>query len=177
LIVTSLLLVACGSDDKSSDSVAAPGTTEGDETIDIVATDYAFAGMPATVKPGSKFALSNSSDKELHEFVVFKLPEGETRPLAELVALPEAEGEALVGEGPPTMVLIVPPASDEQITAVGDGTVTDPGRYVALCFIPEGADPQKYLEAVQAGGEGPPQVEGGPPHVALGMSAEFTVEG
>jgi hypothetical protein len=45
-----------------------------------------------------------------------------------------------------------------------------------VCFIPTGADPQEYLTAAQEATDGPPQVEGGPPHVVHGMFAEFTVE-
>jgi hypothetical protein len=93
------------------------------------------------------------------------------------VALPPAEQEAIFGQGPPAMVQIAMPASNEAIMPIGDGTVTEPGRYVVACFIPQGADPQEYMEAAQQSTEGPPQVEGGPPHIALGMYAEFTVEG
>ena len=41
-------------------------------------------------------------------------------------------------------------------------------------MIPTGADPAVYLEAAAAS-DGPPQVDGGPPHVAHGMFAELTV--
>jgi plastocyanin len=192
--------VACGSDDDDATDTtaaavttapatsAAPATTQatetsaqaGDttgETIEVVGTDYAFGGIPATVAPGTRFTLTNASDVELHELVAFKVPDGETRTLEDIVALPPAEQEAIFGQGPPAMVQIAMPASNEAIMPIGDGTVTEPGRYVVACFIPQGADPQEYMEAAQQSTEGPPQVEGGPPHIALGMYAEFTVEG
>jgi hypothetical protein len=75
------------------------------------------------------------------------------------------------------MVLLQPPGSDEQIVAVGDGTLTEPGRYVLMCFIPTGADPDEYLAAAAASdGEAPTGVAGGPPHVVNGMYAELQVE-
>ena len=48
--------------------------------------------------------------------------------------------------------------------------------YVILCAIPTGADVVEYLEAA-ATSEGPPQVDGGPPHFTNGMFAEITVAG
>ena len=63
-----------------------------------------------------------------------------------------------------------------EIAAVGDGTLAEPGRYVVLCLIPTGADPAEYLAAA-ATSDGPPQVDGGPPHIAHGMFAELVVTG
>ena len=73
------------------------------------------------------------------------------------------------------MVLLAPPGSSEQIVAVGDGSLTEPGRYLVACFIPTGADPQAYLDAASSSEGGPPEVEGGPPHFTHGMWAEVTV--
>jgi hypothetical protein len=58
---------------------------------------------------------------------------------------------------------------------LGDGTLHEPGRYVVLCGIPLGADPQAYLDAAQTS-DGPPDVPGGPPHFTAGMFAELVVE-
>jgi hypothetical protein len=76
--------------------------------------------------------------------------------------------------GEPAMVLLAAPGG-EQIAAVGDGTLAEPGRYLLFCAIPIGADPQEYLEAAQTS-DGPPQVDGGPPHFTAGMYGEVTVE-
>jgi plastocyanin len=199
-VVCVAVLAACGSDDDdaadttapavtAAPATAAPATTmatttsatqdtsaEG-ETIDVVASDYAFGGIPETVEPGTNFTLSNTSNEELHEMVVFKLAEGEERPVDELVTLPPPELEKLFPQGPPTMVQIAMPNADEGTVVLGDGSVVEPGRYLVACFIPQGADPQEYMDAAQTSGDEPPQVEGGPPHIALGMYAEFTVEG
>jgi hypothetical protein len=119
--------------------------------------------------------LTNASDVEIHELVAVRLAEDEERSADELVQLPEEELGALFA-GPPTMVLIAPPSGAPHIPAVGDGSLTEPGRYLLLCSIPTGADPDEYMAAAQASQGGPPDVEGGPPHFTRGMYAELTVE-
>ena len=95
--------------------------------------------------------------------------------LDDLVQLPADELGARLGA--PVTVLLQPPGSDEQIVAVGDGTLTEPGRYVLMCFIPTGADPEEYLAAAAASeGEAPTGVAGGPPHFVNGMYAELQVD-
>jgi hypothetical protein len=190
------LLAACGGDDAGSDTTAAdpippvtataapatttpvtaaaPTTTTSGvaEPVRIVTSDYAFGGLPATVEPGTAFAIHNTSATELHEFVVFRLPDTETRPVDELV---HEDLEATLSAGPPAMVLLAAPGAAEHIVAVGDGTVTEPGRYLAICMIPTGADPQAYLDAAASSNGGPPSVPGGAPHAMAGMYGEFTV--
>lgn len=188
-VIVCLVLAACGDDDdeasSSPDAVTADApaasdaqvTTTAGETIEVTATDYAYAGIPATVAPGTKLSLTNASATELHELVVIRVPDGEARSVEELIALPEAEQEAIFGNGPPAVVQLAMPGSNEPIPAVGDGTVTEPGRYAVVCFIPQGADPDEFMAAAETSGDGPPDVAGGPPHAMLGMYAEFTVEG
>ena len=200
---------ACGSDDDSSATTAAPAATAeaatedttvadtavadtavadtavddtmvGDTAaegavIEIEAVDYAFENLPASVPAGTRLVLTNGSQAEMHELVAIRLPDDETRPVEELVQLPEAEISAIIGSAPPAAVLLAAPGG-EQIAAVGDGTLTEPGRYIVICAIPSGADPEAYLEAAAASAEGPPEVEGGPPHFVHGMFAELTVE-
>jgi len=161
----------------SADTAAPVDTGAPAETVEIVAADYSFTNVPASVAPGTKLSLTNSSIAELHEMVVFRIPDTETRSMEELVALPEAEQDAIFGGGPPAIVQLAMPGSDEPIPAVGDGTLTEPGRYAMVCFIPQGVDPQAYMDAAESSGDGPPDVAGGPPHVTLGMYAELTVEG
>jgi hypothetical protein len=78
------------------------------------------------------------------------------------------------GDGEPAMVILAPPGGGDTIPAVGDGTITEPGRYAIICSIPQGADPDAYLNAPPS--DGPPQVDGGPPHFTLGMYAELEVD-
>ncbi len=191
-VLACLLLAACGSDSEDAATTApAVSTTAATEaaadttapidtvalaaTVEIQAADYSFSNVPTAVAPGTKLALKNSSTDELHEMVVFRIPDTETRSIAELIALPEAEQNAIFGNGPPAIVQLAMPGSDEFIPAVGDGTLTEPGRYAMVCFIPQGVDPQAYMDASASSGDGPPDVPGGPPHATLGMFAELTV--
>jgi hypothetical protein len=158
------LLSGCG-DDTAQAEPAEPGT------VSISMRDFGYDDLPASVPAGTQITVTNASTTELHEFVVVRLADDDDRTAAEIV---ENDIESVLTSGPPTAVLIAPPGSDEQIPVVGDGTLADPGRYLVLCAIPTGADPDEYLAAA-ATSEGPPQVEGGPPHFVHGMFAELTV--
>ncbi len=106
---------------------------------------------------------------------VMRLADDEKRPVAQLVNLPEAEaGKVFAGQ--PAMVLIAPPNGGEMIKAVGDGKLTEKGRYAVICNIPIGADPAAFLAAMQSSQGGPPNVPGGPPHLTQGMFGEITVK-
>jgi hypothetical protein len=70
----------------------------------------------------------------------------------------------------------VRPTTDRLIKAVGDGKVTQKGRYAVICSIPVGADPAAYLQAAQSSQVGPPNVPGGPPHFTEGMYGQITVK-
>jgi uncharacterized cupredoxin-like copper-binding protein len=192
LALTGTMFVAACSDDEEEEPEAtttataaatqaptqtatATPTEEAGETIEVTAVDYAFEGLPASVAAGTMLTLTNTSEAELHELVAFRLPDEETRSAEELLALPEEEAAALLESGPPSMVIIAMPGEAGQ-AVIGDGTVTEPGRYLIACFIPTGADPAEYVAAAQESGDEPPVVEGGPPHVANGMFAELTVE-
>lgn len=156
-------LAACGDDDAEAG------------TIEVTAVDFEFEDLPDTVPVGTILTLRNDAEAELHELVAVRIDDAEERSVEELMALPPEEMGATLFAGEPTMVLIAPPGG-EQIAAVGDGTLTEPGRYAVMCFIPTGADPDAYMAAA-ATSEGPPDVPGGPPHIANGMFAELTVEG
>ncbi|MCB9373091.1 MAG: hypothetical protein H6518_09945 [Microthrixaceae bacterium] len=191
--ITSLLLasalalaaVGCGSDAESaSDDTAAtttsapttsaPTTTDAGDTGTVVieGSDYAFGNVPETVSVGTTLELDNTSDTELHELVAFRVDTDE--PLDDLLALPQDELERQLGI--PTAVLVQPPGAPEAFAAVGDGTLTEPGRYVLLCTIPQGADPEAYVAAAQAAQGGRPEGFDGAPHFTLGMAAEVTAE-
>ncbi len=154
--------------------VASACSSDGDETVTVSAADYAFQDLPRSVDAGTTFKLTNKSTRELHELVAFRIPDSETRSAADLIKLPEEQLNVLFS-GEPALVILAPPNGGEQILAVGDGKLTEKGRYMIACAIPTGADPQAYLAAAQSG-EGPPDVPGGPPHFTQGMFAELTVK-
>lgn len=142
------------------------------DAVDVSLVDFAFEGLPDEVPSGTRLTVTNDATTELHELVAFRLPDDEQRSIAELVQLPPPELIATLGE--PATVLLAEPGGP-QIAAVGDGTLDETGRYAIVCFIPTGVEPQTYLTAAAETDEGPPQVEGGPPHIVHGMHAELVV--
>ena len=180
----SLGLAACGDDDDDTATTDDTPTedvdtdtdtdaeTDGDEAagdvVEITAVDWGFEGLPESVEAGTKLSLTNEGD-EPHELVAFRIPDDETRPVSELVTLPEEELEPIFGAGPPAAVILAATGTtDTPGAVVGDGTLTEPGRYAIVCFLPVGAD-DSILES-----EGPPESDA-PPHVSQGMFAELTV--
>jgi len=158
-----LLLAACGDDD---DGALEP------TTVEVRAVDYGFEGLPERVAAGSTLTLTNESDDEAHEIVALHIPDDVDLSVEELLDLSDEELSELIPDEPPVAVLVAPPGEDG-FAAVGDGTFADPGRYALVCFIPIGADPEAFLAAE---GDGPPDVDGGPPHFTEGMFAELVVE-
>lgn len=163
-------------------AVTDPPTTDdgdhdhGDEPLEITVdgVDYGFENLPESVPAGTKLSFRNTAETELHEMVVFRLPDDNTTPLAELVELPAEELTPILGA--PVTVLLQAPGASDVIPAVGDGTIAEPGRYAVMCFIPQGADPAEYLQKAAESEGGPPQgVAGGPPHFVYGMWAELEV--
>lgn len=171
-----LTLGACASDDPE-DTEQTPteeASPEPTATIEVTGRDYSFTGIPVTIEAGTQVTFTNASTEEAHEIVAFNVPASESRPAAELFQLPEVELNAALG-GPPAFVIIAAPEEDGT-AVVGDGTLQQPGRYVFACFIPIGADPQEFMDAAQQSVDEAPVVGGGPPHFSQGMFAEATVE-
>jgi uncharacterized cupredoxin-like copper-binding protein len=204
VLVLASVLAACGDDDDDAESTTesatavadtteapattteAPATTEASDmsshdsgshtgmnaAVTVNAIDYAFEDLPATVPAGTKLAFHNNSTVELHELVVLgPIPAEETRSVEELLALPEDQIPPIE----PVLVAIAPPGQDGMVV-VGDGTISEPGRYAVICAIPIGADPEEFMAAAQESSSGPPEVDGGPPHFTAGMHAELIVE-
>jgi hypothetical protein len=152
-----------------------PVTEPASDTVEVVevhAADYGFGGLPQEVAAGTTFSLVNDSTAEVHEIVAVRLPDTETRSVYEIV---QAQDFGALFASEPALVIVAGPNQGEQMVAVGDGSVTEPGRYAVLCFIPTGADPAEYFAAAAESNGGPPQVEGGAPHIMNGMYAELLV--
>ena len=159
LLAGSISLTACGDD----------GETVGILAVEM--SDFAYDDLPSEVEAGTTIQVSNSSATELHEFVAYRVDDGDDRSAEAIVD----DVASLVAGGPPVAILLAEPGG-EQIAAVGDGTLSEPGRYLILCAIPTGADADDYLAAA-ATSEGPPQIDGGAPHFTHGMFAEIVVTG
>lgn len=167
LIAILLLTAACGN--AGSDTAT---TTAEPSAIAVEAVDYGYVGLPSEVAAGTAIDLRNTSETEVHEFVAIRLPDDETRSVAELAQLPPEELAAFF---PGLATVLIAPPGEEGFAVEGDGTLTEPGRYAVICVIPTGADPAAYLAAAAESEGGPPDVPGGPPHLVNGMFAEVTV--
>jgi hypothetical protein len=161
-----LLVAACGGG----------GSEPVGGTIEVTGVDYAFQDVPELVATGAELTFTNASAAEVHELILIQIPEGENRTLEELLELPEEETADFPFQG----VLVALPGEDAVNPEGGTPsiTVSEPGRYAVLCFIPQGADPAAVEAALsdEGTGEGPPDLGDGTPHAALGMATEFTAE-
>lgn len=121
------------------------------ESVGVTAVDYAFEDVPDSIPAGTVvFDLTNASEAEEHEMIVFSKADGVDLTFQEILELPEEESESLVEFA---TAAFAPPGGES--TALAD---LEPGQYGMVCFIPVG------------GGED------GPPHFAQGMFKEFRVE-
>lgn len=180
MCAAAVLVVAACSGESGTEATEVPTETTGGvapgETVALDAVDYGYVNVPKSVASGTEFSLTNTSSEEAHEAVILKIVDGEERSLDELLELPEEESDSLVEfQG----VLVALPGESAVSPESGEGTitVTDPGRYGIVCFVPQGADPEAMAEAMSSGAEEPPDMGDGTPHAFLGMTAEFTVEG
>lgn len=117
--------------------------------LEVGGVDYGFTGIPATIpagRVGLRFTNETEHD-EAHELVLFRRQPGADEPVEELFALPEEESMAKVAMA--GVVFADRPGQE----AIGMFDL-EPGRYIAVCFIPTGG-------------------EDGPPHLTSGMVAEL----
>jgi hypothetical protein len=120
--------------------------------LDVDGVDYGFEGLPSEVAAGRvAIRFTNATDHdEPHELVLFRIADGATETVEELLALPEEEAASKMS---PAGVVFADAPGSEAATMLD----LEPGRYAAVCFIPIG------------GGED------GPPHFTGGMVAELEV--
>lgn len=151
-------------------------STAGGDVVEITAVDYAFEDVPETVPVGTELTLVNESDDEVHEMVVMRIDDDQTMPLDEILAEIAAEPNA----PPPDFVtfkgISIAMTSEAGFEPEGPVVLDEPGRYLLLCFIPTGADPDAYREAAESGATEAPDIGGGPPHVVEGMAAELVAQ-
>ena len=180
LVGAAALLLASASPVMAQDDTATddPMDMEG-LTLDVGGVEYAFTNLPTSVPVGTSLTFTNNG-AEVHEMVLMRIGDDVTESLEELLAM-EAEGRDPMAEGLVEMVGDMPLFAAPGTTAEGTRTLESEGRYVVLCFIPQGLTDMSVLE--QLGPDSnpedlPPEVQAlmaNPPHFALGMIQEFTV--
>lgn len=132
--------------------------------VSVAAQNYAFRGVPASLKAGpTNFELKNNSI-ERHEMLIFKRSEGVAKSFDDLLELSKQEAEEAL-----TFV-----GSDDASAGGGSGYLIaklTPGKYAMVCMVPVGST----REALKAAAASERDLVG-PPHLARGMKTEFTVE-
>jgi plastocyanin len=148
-------------------------------SIEVGGVEYAYTNLPTSVPAGTTLTFTNNG-AEVHEMVLIHIADGVTESLEELMAM-EAEGRDPMAEGLVEIVGGMPLFAAPGTTAEGSLTVESEGRYVALCFLPQGLTDASVLELM-----GPDMnmedlpadvqaIMANPQHLALGMIQEFTV--
>jgi len=123
-------------------------------TLDVHAEEYHFVGLPEELEAGYYIVNFVNDGNEAHELGVARVNDDVTMSVDELLELPEEESDTMVEF---VGGMFAPPGA----TSVGSLTLTDPGRFAAVCFVPVGSV-----------GE----TEGtGAPHFTQGMVHEFAV--
>jgi hypothetical protein len=186
LLGATVALTACGSDDEgdaaaddtgaASDdgtSTTTTGAPAEDGVVEVELVDFAFEGLPDAIAAGTRLTITNSAEVELHKLSALPIAEDEERPVEELLALPGEELAAILRVRPATVLVAAP--GGPQVDEVGDGTLSTPGRYLIICAIPLGLDPDAYLDSLPNDGR-PQMTGGGRPHFTLGMVTELVVE-
>lgn len=147
-------------------------------TIDVIAGDYLYQGVPETVPLGTRLVLVNDSETEFHELAIGFMGDDMT-PIEEMAMLNDPRSIASQ-YAPLRTVLFARPGEVyyDQITGPGYGPpdLNRPGRWVLFCSIPVGTDPQDAVAQVATGNPMvlPPDTQR---HYQVGMFIEVFVEG
>lgn len=115
----------------------------------LTASDFKFAGIPATVKSGlTAITLKNASKAETHHLVMFRKANGVTESAKALLEAEDDKKAVFAGF-----------VDDVKPGKTGAGLVNlTPGNYILSCFLPTGGK------------------ETGMPHFKSGMFMEFVVK-
>jgi plastocyanin len=143
-------------------------------TIEVVAKDYAYSGLPSTIAAGSRISLTTEAGAEPHEITFMRVKDSDTRSFeeiqAEIAALPPDQVPPMLELPFALWIFSLPGETDSAILA-GDGTLR-PGRYTYFDTIHVGAtfdSVQAYRTGMEAQGDSPM-------HATLGMVGWLTVE-
>ena len=91
------------------------------------------------------------------------------RQVLRYVGVSDADMETVLAGEPALVTIAMPGTTDTPGPVVGDGTLSEPGRYIILCTFPKGTTPEDVAKA-----QGPLQGEN--PHYHLGMVDDITIQ-
>ena len=132
-------------------------TSCGFTKLDVMGVDYAYKGVPSTIKAGvASIKFENMSDKEFHEMALIRIKDGSGVTSAELEAALKADANAAQQKYGDSVEFLsgaqAPPGATGYTTAD-----LKAGDYLTVCFVPVGGK------------------DGGVPHVQKGMVSTFKV--
>ena len=161
LLLLALVAAACGGGETTTpagggaDEETTPAETGADDgTVEVMATEFAFEGIPEELPAGPTTFTFENVGEQIHEMVVFQIKTDAT--VDELLKMPEKEAMKQVKmQG----FAFAPPGKTAKKPLEAD-LVT--GRYAVVCFVPVGTTPENKKAK-------------GPPHFTKGMVAEFEV--
>lgn len=160
-------------------------TTEavaGPVTVEIEAFDYGFSGFDTELNAGDILELFNSSESEYHSLIVVRITEESdnsaeypVKTIEEVIALdPEDIWEGVVVDSFGRVLHAAPGTK-----AVGRIRLQSSGTYIALDWLPQGADPEALSLLIDPttgkAASFPFTVPGGPLGYEHGMMVEFEV--
>ena len=134
--------------------------------LDLTASEYVFNGFPAELPAGPIIVSLDNVGTEVHELTFIRFNDDVTLTADELFALPAHQQQAVATF---TGIAYVHPG--EIFAQLYD---LAPGRYLAVCTLPENADPEIMSRMEVPGATEPEDADFGPPHYTLGMIHEFT---
>ena len=112
--------------------------------LDVDASEYRFDGLPSELPAGPTIITLDNVGEEVHEIYIGRVKDDVTLTVEALAELPEDQLH-----GPmvtPTAFAFTVPGG------TGDGAADlTPGRYIAACFLPEGATPDVLMQLEAAG--------------------------
>jgi hypothetical protein len=130
--------------------------------VDVEAKEYSFSGIGDEVDAGPTVITFDNEGEEYHELLIMKRVEGDETPVTDLLAMEQDEVMQFVQ--PAGMAFAGPDTTGYTVVDL------EPGKYVVVCFLPEGAT-QEAFDEMMAGGAEPE----GDPHAMHGMTDEFEV--
>lgn len=144
--------------------------SSGGEAVEVVASNYAFDGVPEKAEVGTRLTLRNAAG-EPHELVLLHLDDG-APPVEQLVQLPREEGQKYVQR---LVGVSIAMPGQPGVMREGELVLDEPGTYVLLCAFPTGVTPEFIKENFAGPPEGPPPEGFGPPHLVHGMFTAIDV--
>ena len=129
----------------------------GFQNLDVVAVDYEFQGMPATLKAGpTSISFMNHATDEFHELNIMRINDGAKMNVDEIEAAIHKDANAAEAQVGDQVTFVANTGAAPGKSSATTTTLTK-GDYLVTCFVPVGGK------------------DGAPPHAQMGMMQKFTV--